>query len=164
VRRMTANQEEIATVAELIKASRIALLTTVNDHGQLTSRPLAVQEVEFDGDLWFFSQDPSDKTTEIGANPQVNVSLESGKGYVSIAGTAEIVHDSAKVDELWSKRVEAWFPQGKEDPTIALIKVHVDAAEYWSTDDPKPVIFFKVAKAAVTGGQPDIGENKTVDL
>jgi general stress protein 26 len=164
VRRITANQEEIATVAELIKASRIALLTTVNDHGQLTSRPLAVQEVEFDGDLWFFSQDPSDKTTEIGANPQVNVSLESGKGYVSIAGTAEIVHDSAKVDELWSKRVEAWFPQGKEDPTIALIKVHVDAAEYWSTDDPKPVIFFKVAKAAVTGGQPDIGENKTVDL
>ncbi|MET4702684.1 pyridoxamine 5'-phosphate oxidase family protein [Frigoribacterium sp. UYMn621] len=161
---MTANQEEIATVAELIKASRIALLTTVNDHGQLTSRPLAVQEVEFDGDLWFFSQDPSDKTTEIGANPQVNVSLESGKGYVSIAGTAEIVHDSAKVDELWSKRVEAWFPEGKEDPTIALIKVHADAAEYWSTDDPKPVIFFKVAKAAVTGGQPDIGENKTVDL
>ncbi len=161
---MTANQEEIATVAELIKASRIALLTTVNDHGQLTSRPLAVQEVEFDGDLWFFSQDPSDKTTEIAANPQVNVSLESGKGYVSIAGTAEIVHDAAKIDELWSKRVEAWFPEGKEDPTIALIKVHADAAEYWSTDDPKPVIFFKVAKAAVTGGQPDIGENKTIDL
>ncbi|QNE45557.1 pyridoxamine 5'-phosphate oxidase family protein [Glaciihabitans sp. INWT7] len=161
---MTANQEEIATVAELIKASRIALLTTINNHGQLTSRPLAVQEVEFDGDLWFFSQDPSDKTTEIAANAQVNVSLESGKGYVSIAGTAEIVHDAAKVDELWSKRVEAWFPEGKEDPSIALIKVHADSAEYWSTDDPKPVIFFKVAKAAVTGGQPDIGENKTVDL
>lgn len=161
---MTANQEEIAKVAELVKASRIALLTTINEHGQLASRPLAVQEVEFDGDLWFFSQDPSDKTAEIAANPQVNVSLESGKGYVSIAGTAEIVHDAAKVEELWTKQVEAWFPEGREDPSIALIKVHADTAEYWSTDDPKPVVFFKLAKAAVTGGQPDIGENKIVDL
>ena len=161
---MTASTDDISTVAELIKASRIALFTTVNSHGQLTSRPLAVQEVEFDGDLWFFTQHPSDKTEEIAANPQVNVSLESGKGYISVAGTAELVHDEAKIDELWSTRVEAWFPQGREDPAIALIKVHADAAEYWSTDDPKPVIFFKVAKAALTGGQPDIGENKTVDL
>lgn len=161
---MTATTEEIATVAKLVKASDIALLTTVNDHGQLTSRPLAVQELEFDGDLWFFTQDPSDKTAEIAANHQVNVSLESGKGYLSIAGTAETVHDQAKIDELWSKRVEAWFPEGKDDPTIALIKVHADAAEYWSTDDPKPVIFFKVAKAAVSGGQPDIGNNETIDL
>jgi general stress protein 26 len=161
---MTSTTDEIATVAELVKASRIALLTTVNSHGQLTSRPLAVQEVEFDGDLWFFSQDPSDKTAEIAANPQVNVSLASGKGYVSIAGTAETVHDAAKIEELWSTRVEAWFPEGREDPTISLIKVHADAAEYWATDDPKPVVLLKVAKAALTGGQPDIGENKTVDL
>ncbi|CAN5161258.1 pyridoxamine 5'-phosphate oxidase family protein [soil metagenome] len=159
-----ATAEELETITKLVKAAKTAVLTTVTPSGSLVSRPLAVQEVEFDGDLWFFSQDPSHKIDEIEANPQVNVSMESGKGYLSISGTASIVHDKAKTDELWNPRSEAWFPEGREDPTIALIKVHADTAEYWSTDDPKVVVLLKVAKAAVTGGQPDIGENKTVEL
>jgi len=161
---MEATREERAKVAELVKAAEIALFTTVNGHGQLVSRPLAVQEVEFDGDLWFFTQYPTDKTAEIDAHPQVNVAMESGKGYLSIAGAAEIVLDKAKVEELWTKRVEAWFPDGREDPTIALIKVHAETAEYWSMDEAKPVVLFKVAKAYVTGEQPDVGSNKVVEL
>ena len=30
------------------------MLTTVDADGHLTARPMAQQEVEFDGDLWFF--------------------------------------------------------------------------------------------------------------
>jgi len=161
---MEATTEERAKVAELVKAAKIALFTTVNGHGQLVSRPLGVQEVEFDGDLWFFTQHPTDKTAEIAAHPQVNVAFESGKGYVSIAGTAELVLDKAKAEELWSKSAEAWFPDGREDPTIALIKVHAETAEYWSMDHAKPVVLFKIAKAYVTGGQPDAGDNKVVEL
>jgi general stress protein 26 len=159
-----ATTDDVTTIAKLVKASRIALLTTVNSDGQLVSRPLATQEVEFDGDLWFFTQDPSDKVSEIRAHGQVNAAFESGKGYLSVAGTATIVHDRAKIDELWNTSVQGWFPDGKDDPTVALIKVHADSAEYWTTDDPKPLVLLKVAKAAVTGGQPDIGENKTVSL
>jgi len=161
---MTATKEEIDKVAQLVKAARIALLTTVSADGQLVSRPLATQEVEFDGDLWFFTQDPSDKVSEITANEQVNAAFESGKGYLSIAGTATVLRDRAKIDELWNTSAEAWFPDGKDDPTIALIKVHAHTAEYWSTDDPKPIVLLKVAKAALTGGQPDIGDNRTVTL
>lgn len=160
---MTASTEDLATIAKIVKASEIALLTTTNAEGQLVSRPLATQEIEFDGDLWFFTQHPTDKTAEIAANPQVNAAFESNKGYLSVAGTASLVHDRARIDELWSKTVEAWFPNGK-DESVALIKVSADSAEYWSTDDPKPLILLKVAKAAVTGGQPDVGDNKTVQL
>lgn len=159
-----ADDAQLERVATLVKSARIGFLTTVNDAGQLVSRPLATQEVEFDGDLWFFTQDPSDKTAEIRANGQVNAAFESGKGYLSIAGTATVVHDRAKIDELWSKSVEAWFPEGKDDDTVALIKVHAETAEYWSTDDPKPLVLLKVARAAVTGGTPDIGDNETVSL
>ena len=159
-----ATEEETKKVAQLVKAAKVGLFTTISEDGSLVSRPLAIQEVEFDGDLWFFSQEPSHKVDEIRSIPQVNVSMESGKGYLSISGTAEVVHDQAKVDELWNTRVQAWFPEGREDPSIALIKVHADTAEYWATDDPKVVVLLKVAKAAATGGQPDIGENKTVQL
>ena len=159
-----ATPEEVRKVATLVEAAKVGVLTTVTRDGHLVSRPLAMQEIEFDGDLWFFTQDPSPKTEEIRENPEVNVAFDSGKGWVSISGTADVIHDPGKVDDPWNPRVAAWFPDGREDPTIALIKVHAHTAEYWSMDDPKVVSLFKVVKAAATGGQPDIGENKTVEL
>ena len=74
------------------------------------------------------------------------------------------VHDPAKVDELWSPAVAGWFPDGKDDPTVALIRVEAETVELWATDEPRPVVLFKVLKAAVTGGQPDIGEYRTVSF
>jgi len=159
-----ASDEELKTIAELIKASRIALLTTLSVHGHLHSRPLATQEADFSGELWFLTQDPSEKVSDILINPHVNAAFESGKGYLSIAGNAEIVHDRAKVEEFWSPAAEAWFPEGKDDPTVALIRVRPVSAEFWARDTPGVVAVFKMAKAALTGGQPDIGDNQAVDL
>ena len=156
--------DERDQLATLLKKARIAIITTVSADNQLVSRPMAVKEREFDGDLWFFTEDPSHKTDEVRANPEVNVALESGGGWVSIAGTAEVVTDAAKIDELWDTGAQAWFEQGREDPKVALLKVTAHTAEYWATDEPKPLVLFKYAKAAVTGGQPNIGEAHTVDL
>jgi general stress protein 26 len=159
-----ASDDDLKTIASLIKAARIALLTTKSVHGDLHSRPLATQEAEFNGELWFFTQDPSEKVSDILVNPQVNVAFESGKGYLSIAGNAEVVHDRAKVDEYWSPAVEAWFPEGKDDPTVALIRVRPVSAEFWAADAPGVVTAFRLAKAVLTGGQPDVGDNRAVDL
>ncbi|MEX1078395.1 MAG: pyridoxamine 5'-phosphate oxidase family protein [Homoserinimonas sp.] len=159
-----ASDDELKTIAELVKASRITLLTTKSGHGDLHSRPLATQEVEFTGELWYLTQDPSEKVGDILVNPQVNAAFESRKGYLSIAGNAEIVHDRQKVDEYWSPAVEAWFPDGREDPAIALIKVRPVSAEFWARDTPGVVTVFTIAKTAFTGGQPEIGDNRTVDL
>jgi general stress protein 26 len=161
---MTTPDDDLTRLAALVKDAKIALLTTVNNEGHLHSRPLGLQQDEFEGDLWFLTQDPSSKVDEIRGNPQVNVAFDSGKGWVSLAGTASIVHDEAKVDELWTPSASAWFPEGREDPTIALVHVEGISAEIWSTDDPKVVVLFKLTKAALTGGQPDIGENKAFGL
>jgi general stress protein 26 len=156
--------EEIAKIAELTKKARIALLTTVDSTGALVSRPLAMQDSEFDGQLWFFTQDPSPKVDDIAANSNVNVSMEAGNGWVSIAGTASVSHDQAKIDELWNKFAEAWFEKGREDPSIALIRVDADTVEYWSAEEPRAVTLLKTVKAMVTGGTPDVPESKTVGL
>jgi general stress protein 26 len=158
-----ATESDTEQIARLVKGAKIGLFTTVNADGQLVSRPLGVQG-EFDGELWFFSQDPSPKTEDIRANPSVNVAFESSKGYLSVAGSAAVVHDAAKVDEFWSPSAEAWFPAGREDPSIALIRVRAESVELWATEDPKPVVLLKVAAAAIRGGQPDIGENRTVSF
>jgi general stress protein 26 len=160
----TPTVEEIDKVSKLIESAKIALVTSVSEDGQLVSRPLAMQQREFDGTLWFFTQDPSPKTEQVAANDQVNVALQVDDGWVSIAGTASVTKDPAMIDELWNRHAEAWFENGKEDPSVALLRVRADTAEYWTMTSSKVVSAVKYAKAIVTGDQPDIGENNTIQL
>ncbi|GAA1825598.1 pyridoxamine 5'-phosphate oxidase family protein [Microlunatus capsulatus] len=153
-----------AEVAQLVEKSRIALVTTVAESGKLVSRPLAVQHRDFDGELWFFTQDPSHKTEQVARNPQVNVSFSSDDGWVSVSGTASVTQDPARIDEFWNSHAEAWFDGGRQDPAVALLRVEADSAEYWSVSDPKLVTAVKYAKARLTGQQPDLGENHAVEL
>lgn len=161
---MDTQQDGMKEVHKILDKADIAILTTVSREGQLVSRPLALHGKDFDGDLWFFTEDPSPKADEIRANPQVNVSVSSGKGYLSIAGTATLTKDQAKIDELWGPSVSAWFENGRDDPAVALIKVDADTAEYWSMDAPRVVSAVKMAKGLVTGSKPDTGKNDVVDL
>ena len=161
---MTDQENGHQEVAKILGDADIAVLTTVNADNQLVSRPLALQSVEFDGLLWFFTQDPSPKADEIRANQQVNVSVHAGGGYLSISGTADIVHNRPKIDDLWSAAVEPWFENGKDDPTVALIRVAADTAEYWAPDSPKVATLFKLAKGMVTGERPDVGKNDIVEM
>lgn len=159
-----ASDEDMKTIASLVKGAKIAMLTTMSEDGEHHSRPLAVQDVEFGGELWFFTQDPSDKVADTKLHPQVNVAMQSSKGFLSIAGRAELVHDRVRVNEYWSPAVEVWFPEGKDDPTVALLRVRPSSAEFWVSDEPSVVSAFKVVRAMFTGESPDIGENKTVEL
>jgi general stress protein 26 len=161
---MTDTTSELERVGALIADARFAFVTTSSSDGRLLSRPLAVLERDFDGDLYFFTEDPSPKTEQIAADSQVNVSLQSGDNYLSIAGTASVTRDPALIDELWNRYAEAWFEHGRQDPAVALLKVHADSAEYWTMDSPKPIALIKYAKAIITGDRPDVATNKSVDL
>lgn len=151
-------------IAEVVERGGIAVVTTVAENGSLVSRPLALQKRPFDGNLYFFSPDPSDKTDQVRRNPAVNVAIESRGDYLSIAGSASVTHDRALIDELWNAGAEAWFEAGKEDPSVALIKVHAESAELQSTDSPKIIAMAKYAKAMITKDQPDVGDKTRVDL
>ncbi len=159
-----ATAEDEQTIEKLVAKASIALVTTVAEDGSLVSRPLAVQHREFDGDLWFFTEDPSAKTAQVRANDQVNVAIQAGHGWLSISGRGSVSTDPVTIDELWNTGAEAWFEQGRDDPSVALLRVHAVTAEYWTSKAPMVVTLAKYAKAAVTGGRPDVGESKVVEL
>ena len=161
--RSTDSSEGNATIHELIKGARIAMLTTVSTEGQLVSRPMANQQAEFDGDVWFFAEADSPKIADIEADSRVNVAFSEGS-FVSLAGTASIVRDVAKKRELWDANAAAWFgDKDPEDPTVVLIRVDGDTAEYWDTPS-RPATLVKVVKAKLTGTRPDAGETGLVEL
>jgi general stress protein 26 len=157
-----ARDENVAKLAELIADVQVCMFTTIAD-GRPISRPMAVQEVEFDGDLWFFTKQGGRKVKQIAHEPRVNVSFSSRSSWVSVTGGAEVVRDVAKAKELWNAGIEAWFPDGPEDPDIVLLKVHADGAEYWDTPGAATVSALSFIKAKVTG-KPYHIEDQKVEL
>jgi general stress protein 26 len=120
---------------KLVKGARVAMLTTCAPDGALRSRPMAAVKAPFDGDLWFFTRAATSKTQEIRDNDHVNVTFaDAGDDrYLSVSGRASVVRDAARIEELWSKRLRAWFPDGKKDPDLALLRVRIERAEYWDS-------------------------------
>jgi general stress protein 26 len=156
--------DETRKVTELLKNERFGMFTTTAPDGTLTSRPMSLQEVEFDGDLWFFSSRTSRKVAHIAANPQVNVATIGSSSWVSLTGQAHVVDDLATKKELWNPVVEAWFPNGPEDPDVVLLRVDATSAEYWDSPGGRVASLLSFAKAKVTGQPYDGGENETVRL
>jgi len=97
-------------------------------------------------------------------NPYVNVSLTSSDTWISISGTARIVDNIAKAKQLWNGFVEAWLPQGPEDPSVVLIAVTGETGEYWDTPGGRIATAISFAKAKLTGQRYDGGENETVQF
>ncbi len=152
---------EIRKLGELIRDVRICMLTTVDEDGDLHSRPMATQEVEFDGDLWFFTGKSTHKSREIGREQRVNVSFADvdKQHYVSASGTAQLVDDRAKAKELWRDAYKTWFPKGLDDPDLVLLKVTVQKAEYWDSVNSSVNLLSYLA-----GRRPAAGEHEQIDL
>jgi general stress protein 26 len=154
-------------LTELIKNARMAMLTTMTVDGKHVSRPMALQEAEFDGDLWFFTYENSAKVHDITLQPEVNVSFsdKNANAWVSIAGYAEVVHDRSKAEQLWNPLLKAWFPDGLDTEGLTLLRVRADSAQYWDAPNSKVANLLAMAKAAVTGDQPPkIGDSAKIDL
>ncbi|MBC8102672.1 MAG: pyridoxamine 5'-phosphate oxidase family protein [Cytophagales bacterium] len=161
-------EEALAKLRDLIKGIDIAMLTTVDTtDGTLRSRPMSINgEVEFDGDLWFFTRASSHKVDEIERSPQVNASFAQPEkqNYVSMSGNASLITDREKMKQLWKPHLKAWFPEGTDDPDMALLKVSVVKAEYWDSPSGLLVHVYGVVKATLTGQSPSSGEDVKVNL
>jgi general stress protein 26 len=142
---------------KLIRAIRVAMVTTRGADGAMRSRPLATQNGSLDGAspvLWFFVSRASEVAAEAANDASVNVAYADTDEdrYVSIAGTAEVIQDRARVEALWSAAAKAWFPGGVDDPDLQLLRVQVEQAEYWDVKESKMVQLFRIARAGSTGG------------
>lgn len=156
-------KDELDDLTKRVKDVKFGMFTTSDDENRMTSRPLTLQQIDDAGTMWFFVSDEEEFTTHLVNNPSVNVSFADVDDhlYVSIAGRAALVRDRAKMEQLWKPSVKAWFPEGLDDPHLALLEVQIQSAEYWDTGNSKMVSLFAMAKAAITGKRPaNVGEHK----
>ena len=142
---------------DLLTGFSHGMLITKTPAGELHARPMALAEIAGNGDLWFATARDSCKVDEIRADEHVCVTFQDGSHYVTVTGAAETVHDRAKIDQLWREAWKVWYPQGKDDPNLVLLKVKADTGEYWDNSSLEGLKYlFRAGKALVTGERVSI--------
>lgn len=164
---MEHEKNDVKRLASLVKDIQFTMLTTVSqEDGSLRSRPMTLQEREFDGDFWFFAGKHMAAVDDLRADSSVNLAFAdpAHSRYVSVSGMGEVLDDKEKARELWNPALKAWFPDGLEDPELVLIRVQVESADFWETPSSKAVQLAGFAKAILTGKRATgIGTHGHVD-
>ena len=116
--------------------------------------------------IWFFTQGGTDLARAIGRGAPASFILQAKDQALQavVTGAASLTRDSAVTDRYWSPMVAAWFPQGKDDPDLTLIRLDAERAELWLSDAGPLKMAWEVARANATGREPDLGGRASVDL
>lgn len=139
---------------ELLESFDTAMFITRDGESE-HARPMAVAGVEGPSTLWFVTSINAPKANEIRRDQRVSATFQSSSRYVALSGTAQLVTDRAKIHELWKPDWKIWFKDGKDDPTISLIRVSVSDAEFWDNAGTKGIRYaFEAAKALLTNDTP----------
>jgi general stress protein 26 len=122
---------------------------------------MAIARVEPNCDLWFFTGRTSEKVRDIQNDQQVLIIFQDEHGrFLSLAGSAKLVADQNKIHEFWDDGFERWFPKGVNDPSLMLIFVRAESAEYWQESIKGIKHIFETAKAFASGGTPHLEQEE----
>ncbi|MGN8552577.1 UNVERIFIED_CONTAM: pyridoxamine 5'-phosphate oxidase family protein [Microbacterium sp. SLM126] len=151
--------DAIERVRELVEDIDFTMLTTRDATGNLVSRPMSTRQMDESGDIWFFTLEHTQKVAQAESDPEHDVGLSyldaKDHRYVSVAGRARVVHDRAKMEELYSPALDIWFEDGLDTPDIALLRVTPVECEFWEPARGKLVAAAGMLKALVTKDTPD---------
>jgi len=153
---------DVSKLVEKIKDIKIAMMTTVENGQELHSRPMYTSKPEEDGTLWFFTERDSQKVGELRQDQHVSLGYSKPEDnlYVAITGVAQVVTDRAKIKELWSEALRGWFPNGSDDPNIALLKITISKGEFWDSPNSTLLRAYTYVKAVVTGKRHQPGPDE----
>lgn len=150
---------EANKVYDMLKGFSTAMFVTLGYEGQPTAKPMHVAQLDQSAnEIWFLTSQYGTLADDLArGNTALLVFQNDNSAYVSVRGRARIVHDKAKVKELWKEPYKVWFPQGPEDPEIALVGVDMLEAEYWDNRGMNKLQYmFEAAKAYVQGHKPEV--------
>lgn len=101
--------------------------------------------------IWFYTS----RSNRIapGGRTMAQFSSKGHDVFACLSGTLVEETDQAIIDKHWGRYAETWFPNGRNDPDLLMMRMDIDNAEVW-TSDPGVVGRFKL----LTGSKVSAGE------
>lgn len=148
------SREAVIKVKDIVnKAKTCFFCTSQLIAGSNSSRPMSVEEVDEEGNLWFLSADDSYKNKEIALNPAVTLYFQGSphSDFLQLNGLATVSRDREKIKKLWSFVHKTWFTEGEDDPRITVIQVKPTGGYYWDNKHGNAVAGIKMLVGAAVG-------------
>ncbi|MFN4042115.1 MAG: pyridoxamine 5'-phosphate oxidase family protein [Brevundimonas sp.] len=131
------------------------------------SQPMTGFGEEDTGTIWFFTRNDTDLARDIAGGAQSGMFTYQAKDeevQACIHGSMTLEHDRERIDKYWNPVVAAWYPEGKEDPALTLIRFDGDDGRVWVSKKGPVGFGFEILKANLTKSQPDAGGVSDVNL
>lgn len=145
---------------EVMKDFDVAMLVTYSVNA-MHARPMAIVCLDDGIGAFLVTNINSLKIDEISANPNALLTFQSATRFASVHGGLTVLRDRQLIEKLWKEPWKVWFPEGKSDPDIALLKFTPHEGEYWDNAGMKGFTYvYDAAKAYLTGSTPETDETQ----
>ncbi|MEJ7611481.1 MAG: pyridoxamine 5'-phosphate oxidase family protein [Ferruginibacter sp.] len=143
--------EKIKLLAE--KATSCFFCTDLRSGKPFATRPMSVQQVDEEGNVWFLMASDSNTVQQLENDPIVQLLFQGShhSDFLSLFGKATVNTDKAKIKEFWSPFLKTWFTEGEDDPRIRVVKTEPEDGYYWDTKHGGMIAFAKQVVGAVLG-------------
>jgi general stress protein 26 len=159
-----------ATSTELIwkhvKEIGTCMMVTLKPGGGVRARPMRGVADEPGNVIWFFTDKDTDKDEDVQRDPAACLTFADphDQTYVSLSGRLSLIHDRDQIAAHWTEGAEIYYPNGKDDNSIVLMKFTAENGEYWDAPSSPIVMAIEFLKAKVSGERPELGKQGSARL
>jgi len=149
-----------------IEKVRYGMLGLIGDRSGGHFQPMTAFCEPPSGEIWFFTRDDTDLARDSagGAQAMLIIQAKDQAFQACLAGAIEPIREPSRIEQYWSPMVSAWYPDGKDDPRLTLLRFRARDAQIWLSDSNPIRLLWETAKANITKEEPDIGLSASVDL
>ena len=133
------------------------------------AQPMTAFREEGTGTIWFFTRDDTDLARDAGIGGGQSAMFHYGskdqKVWACIHGELSVHgRDREIIDRHWNPVLAAWYPEGKDDPHLTVLRFDGEDGRVWVSDGGLIKFAFEIAKANLTKTLPDSGGVADVNL
>ncbi len=112
------------------------------------------------GKFWIFTT--HDNRVAAGGPAMAQFVGKHTEMFACISGRLVAEQDEAVIDHFWSNPIAAWYPGGRHDPNLLVLRFELDNAEIWEPDMSLTGAFKMLTGTAIRPGE--MGKHAVVNL
>ncbi|MBU3620912.1 pyridoxamine 5'-phosphate oxidase family protein [Polynucleobacter sp. CS-Odin-A6] len=141
---------------EVLKDFDEAMLAT-HSATRIHARPMKIARLDENMTTYLLTDQNSIKVDEITANSHAVLIFQGARKFATVNGELVVDDDRTLIETMWKETWKVWFPLGKSDPNIALLKFTAHEGEFWDSTGIQGLKYiYAAAKAYVAGERPKL--------
>jgi len=148
-----------------IDKGRFGMLGLVGEEHRDHFQPMTAYPERKTGTIWFFTRDDTDLAKAAnGGMAMMTFQTKDQDLHACLGGQLWASRDPERIEKFWNPILAAWYPEGKDDPHLTLLRLDLDSAAVWLSDAGPVKFAYEIARANIKGQKPDLGDRAEIQF